>query len=264
MTSPTHSASNNELDDAIRSVFDDIVDATDHPERSSPRDHRSDSASTPAQRRWLTAAATVILIAGAGGLVLVSQRGDTNEAAGTADGTAPAPVPTTMPTEAPVPELSLGAVQPTQEYWVAVWDAREIVIGDCMQQLGHEYRPRPNDAARPTNESVGTWDDWNLWRSDQASGDPSFEADLFGSDLDAQAGGCQLDAYLEVHGPGEEAYSKAAGLENELRAEVGSAALDQPAVDRWVEAHDDDVASVRTELDEELVTARSIIEGADS
>ena len=154
------------------------------------------------------------------------------------------------------------AVQPTQEYWLAVWDAREIVIGDCMQQLGHEYRPRPNDAARPTNESVGTWDDWNQWRSGQASGDPSFEADLLGSDLDAQAGGCQLDAYLAVHGPGEEAYSKAAGLENQLRADLGSADLDQPDVDRWVEAHEKEVASVRAELDEELVNARSIIEGA--
>lgn len=144
-----------------------------------------------------------------------------------------------------------------------MWEAREIVIGDCMEQLGHDYRPRPHDTASPTDETVGAWNDWDLWRSAQVSADPSFDADFLG-DPNAQAGGCQLEAYLAVHGPGEEAYSKAAGLENELRADLGATDLNQPAVDRWVEAHTEMVELIRAELNEELDNARSIIESADT
>lgn len=151
----------------------------------------------------------------------------------------------------------LDAVRPSQEYFVAVWDAREVVIGECMNRRGFDYRSRPNDAAA----TGGTWDDWNQWKNEQTASHPSFES-AFQGRPDAQAGGCQLEAYLAVHGPGEEAYSKAATLENELRARSAGLDLDQTTVDRWVVEHAEEVDRVHAELDEELQTARRIIQNS--
>lgn len=160
--------------------------------------------------------------------------------------------------DAPSSNLSLlDAVRPSQQYFVAVWDAREVVIGECMNQQGFDYRPRPNDAAA----TGGTWDDWNQWKNEQTASHPSFESALQGRP-DAQAGGCQLEAYRAVHGPGEEAYSKAATLENELRAHAGGLDLDQTTVDQWVAEHAEEVDRVNAELDEELQTARRIIQNS--
>lgn len=163
-------------------------------------------------------------------------------------------------TTAATPSASMAAIQPTHEYTTTVWDAREIVIGDCMTRLDHDYRPRPNDAAG----TAGIWDEWNQWHNAQVAADPSFEDAFQGSDPNAQSGGCQAEAYLAVHGPGEEAYSKAATLENELRADIDWLDLDQTTVDQWVAAHAQDVERVHAELDEEQQTARSIIENANN
>jgi hypothetical protein len=171
----------------------------------------------------------------------------------------PEPTPTSTVTIPLTPSASLEALAPSQEYFAAVWDAREIVIGNCMAQLGYDYRARPNDASG----TGGTWDEWNHWHNQQLAANPDFDAALFGA-VDEQVGGCQAEAYLAVHGPGEEAYSKAASLENELRGDIDWLELDQTAVDRWVADHAEDVERVRAELDEELQTARSIIENADS
>lgn len=157
------------------------------------------------------------------------------------------------------PTASLDGLTPSGEYYTAVWDAREIVIGDCMTELGYGYRPRPNDAAG----TGGTWDEWNEWHDQQVAADPDFEP-AFQGGPDDQAGGCQLEAYLAVHGPGEEAYSKATTLENELRADIDWLDLNQTAVDQWVTDHAEDIDRVHAELDEELQTARSIIENANS
>lgn len=162
------------------------------------------------------------------------------------------PTPTTTPLVSP--SGSVTALQPTQEYWADVWDAREIVISQCMAQIGHEYQPRPNDAAG----AGGSWEAWDEWHAGQVAADPTFESAFQGSDPDAQSGGCQLEAFLAVHGPGEEAYSKASGLDNQLRAELNFD-LNQAAVDEWLTAHAEAIQQVWAELDEEQQTARSII-----
>jgi hypothetical protein len=79
----------------------------------------------------------------------------------------------------------------------------------------------------------GAWDEWNHWHNQQLAANPDFDAALFGA-VDEQVGGCQAEAYLAVHGAGEEAYSKAASLANELRGDIDWLALDQTVVDRWV------------------------------
>ncbi|HAP74669.1 MAG TPA: hypothetical protein DCR14_01120 [Acidimicrobiaceae bacterium] len=162
-------------------------------------------------------------------------------------------------TVAPTPTASLQALAPSQEYFAAVFAAREIVIENCMAQVGYEYRARPNDAAG----TGGTWDEWERWHDQQVAANPDFDAALFGG-ADEQIGGCQADAYRAVHGPGEEAYSKAAALENQLRGEIHWLDLDQAAVDQWITEHAQHVQRVRAELDEELQTAQTIIENASS
>jgi hypothetical protein len=162
-------------------------------------------------------------------------------------------------TAAITPTASLQALAPTQEYFAAVFAAREIVIENCMAQLGYEYRARPNDATG----TGGTWDEWEQWHDQQVAANPDFDEVLFGG-ANEQIGGCQADAYRAVHGPGEEAYSKAAALENQLRGDIYWLDLDQAAVDQWIAEHAEDVERVHAELDEELQTARTIIENANS
>lgn len=108
-----------------------------------------------------------------------------------------------------------------------------------MTQVGYEYRARPNDAAG----TGGTWDEWEQWHDQQVAAYPDFDAALFGG-ADEQIGGCQADAYRAVHGPGEEAYSKAATLENQFRGDIHWLDLDQAAVDQWITEHAEDVARV--------------------
>ncbi len=158
-------------------------------------------------------------------------------------------------TAEPTPTASLQALAPSQEYFAAVFTAREIVIENCMAQVGYDYRARPNEATG----TGGTWDEWEQWHDQQVAANPDFDAVLFGG-ADEQVGGCQADAYRAVHGPGEEAYSKAATLENQLRGDIYWLDLDQAAVDQWIAEHAEDVERVHAELDEELQTARTIIE----
>jgi hypothetical protein len=154
------------------------------------------------------------------------------------------------------PSASTAAIQPTQDYFTTVFEAREIIIGDCMAELDHDYRPRPNDAAG----TGGSWDEWNQWHTARVAADPTFEA-AFQSDPNDQIGGCQAEAYPAVHGPGEEAYSKAAMLENEPTS-TGSTSTRPPSTNGSPTT--EDIERLRAELDEEQQTARSIIENANN
>lgn len=177
----------------------------------------------------------------------------------TASGQPPATTEAEPPTIDPADEstAALTALRPSPEYSAAVWEAREIIIEACMAELGYDFEPRPNVAA----ETGGTWDAWNEWYAEQIVIQPGFESSLLG-DVDQSVRGCQREAYLAVHGPGEEAYSKAATLENELLAFIDPTQSDQSAIDHWVADHAQDVERVQRELDEELQAAKDIIDQA--
>ncbi len=86
---------NNQLDHAIRSVTADIVAVT--PPREAGPVHKVTKQSSHSSRRWIAAAAGLLLFAGVAGLLAIGNRDSTSE---------PASVPTLEPDEAdPVPTL---------------------------------------------------------------------------------------------------------------------------------------------------------------
>lgn len=94
MTSPSPTTSDDQLDAAIRSAFADIVEATDQVQSSTTTHEFAPPSDRPSATRWLTIAAATLLLAGAGGLVLASQRDGTTDV-DQADTTRPAePSPT--------------------------------------------------------------------------------------------------------------------------------------------------------------------------
>lgn len=168
------------------------------------------------------------------------------------------PASTTVASTIASPTDATAQLEPTQAYWAAVWEAREIVIGQCMARSGYEYLPRPFGP-----DAATAWDEWQVWFDQQVANDPNFKTTMLGYDGDQQAGGCQLEAYTTVHGPGEEAYSKMATLFNEMLADLPTDAERTTAnITHWIDDHRAQVEEVRTELAEEQATAESIINTA--
>ena len=167
---------------------------------------------------------------------------------------------------------ALDALRPDTEYFVATWAAREIVMARCMTDAGFEWQARPNDAASDTDQ----WAVWEEWFEAQAATDSSFETAAFGDDAlnDTNVGGCQLEAGREVHGPGEEAFSRAADLENEVLASklqfvdtleptVDIDAAASAVVATWLEENSAAIQDIGTDIADELATARSVIANAE-
>lgn len=148
-------------------------------------------------------------------------------------------------------------LQPTDAYNTAVWTAREIVLGQCMARHGFEYRPRPIDASAG---NAGT--QWEAWFELQKSQHPTFEQTMLGGP-DEQAGGCQLEAFQAVHGPGEEAYSKLNALYNEMLGDLPTDVDRSDAnIAAWISQHRSALDAVHAELDEEQAVAQQVIDAA--
>lgn len=155
------------------------------------------------------------------------------------------------------------AVTIKDNYWVDVWDAREIVVGDCMKEAGFAYQARPNEAADAAGADAA-WKEWDAWFTSQTDANPAFEKTMLGSP-EEQAGGCQLLSYQVVHGPGEEAFSKMTDLSNELlaiqaNAEIKTTQDRDTAASQWLTEMQPELEQMQTELDDEAAQARSIIE----
>ena len=92
-----------------------------------------------------------------------------------------------------------------------IWDAREVVVAQCMSRNGYKWLPRPN------NDSVTEWGAWQKWYDPIAATDPSFEAALFGVEGEGSTnvGGCQLTAYQALHEAGITVEERMADLYNE-------------------------------------------------
>lgn len=211
----------------------------------------TDSPSRPRRtaRQTVLVAAAVVLVGVSGAWGLLARR--TNPPSDQR------PASTTVATTIASPADATAQLEPTQAYWAAVWAAREIVIGQCMAKSGYEYLPRPFDSDPSAKQ-----DEWQAWFDQQVANDPTFKTTMLG-DGNQQAGGCQLEAFTAVHGPGEEAYSKMATLFNEMLADLPTDEERTTAnITAWINDHRTQVEEVRTELDEEQATAESIINTA--
>lgn len=247
---------------AIRAeLFGDAQTATPPPgERPRPAvevSERDDQHSAPARRPILAAAAAGVIVLGVSAVWM---------ATALREATAPAKQPaitgaaSTVASSTPNLEAVSGApaideLEPSWEYQAAVWSAREIVIRRCMAALGFEYQLRP---FVPTNDAA--WLRWDEWFDEQTATSPTFEEAMLGG-LNEQAGGCQLDAYRAVHGPGEEAYSKLSGLLNQMLADLPTEADRTDAkLAEWVEQHRLQLDAIHAELSDEQATAQTIID----
>ncbi|MEN9647061.1 MAG: hypothetical protein RL238_3730 [Actinomycetota bacterium] len=193
-------------------------------------------------RRWFAVAAALVLICAAiAATMFIRHRGNEPDQQPTATTVA---VAGSLPSE----------LEPSPAYWAAVWPAREIVIGKCMATFGYEYKPRPFGSNSTTTQA-----EWDAWFNEQVAADPAFERTLLGAP-DQQSGGCQLEAFHTVHGPGEEAYSKMANLLNQM---LGDLPTDSDRSDEniaaWIDDHRTQVDEVNAELAQEQATAQSII-----
>jgi hypothetical protein len=176
--------------------------------------------------------------------------------AGTVVGTTTIPV--TVRTPVAAAGWAASELEPSQAYWAAVWQAREIVIGRCMATFGYDFKPRPFGS-----NAAMTQTEWDEWFNEQVAADPAFERTLFGEPSDQQTGGCQLEAFRAVHGPGEEAYSKMSNLMNQMLGDLPTDVERSDAnVAAWIEAHRAKVDDIKAELAQEHATAQSILDAA--
>lgn len=207
-------------------------------------DRRADRL--PPSRRRAVALAAVVLAVVPLSLAMLALR----------DSASPAqqPVPTTRPSTAMSFESALSDLEPSREYLASVWLAREILIEECMAELGFDYQRRPFG---PGSEKAAT--EWEAWFAAQVAAAPDFERAMQGGPNE-QSGGCQLEAFQTVHGDGEEAYSKLSTLLNELLGDLPTDADRTPAnIATWIAEHRSGIDVIRAELAEEQATAESII-----
>lgn len=175
--------------------------------------------------------------------------------------TEPPPPTEQAATEAPEIEITGDVRTPfaiDNEYFILVWDAREVLEVECMRAAGFEYEPRPNPAALSAKgmseaEQAPLWAEWEETFLTQ----PGFESALLG---DEGMSGCQGDAYRVVHGPGEPAYAQMANLYNLMvgylfEKEDGS----QGAVDEWLRQNNEAMAAIRADIETERQSAIALL-----
>lgn len=160
MTSRIPSDSDEALDTAVRSVFADIIDATENADRTGVADDRDERAGWLTGRRWLSVAAAALLLVGGAGLVLVSQRQASDDVASVADDRA-----------------SASTAEPTSDSSVDTLDVDGPLVATSLPEdlifRSSTSAPSPSQEIAPL---VFMWSPTATIKFD--IGDPAFAADV--------------------------------------------------------------------------------------
>lgn len=152
---------------------------------------------------------------------------------------------------------------PSGDHTRLMWEAREVVIGDCMTEQGYAW------VARPSGDSSEEWAAWQEWYDSRVAGDPAFESAFLGqkSESGALESGCQLAAYNALHRDGISAEARAADLYNEAAGVALSVEGDDSeaatkisaALTEWLTENSDRVAALQRDIATELATAKEVL-----
>lgn len=224
----------------------------------------------PRRRRWLVPTASAVLLVSAvvGVAALRSEERAATGQNATYDAVAESAASSDSPREPATADLVdldelLLQLLPSGDHTRLMWEAREVVISDCMTEQGYTW------VARPSGDSSEEWAVWQEWYDSLVAGDPAFESALLGqkSESGALESGCQLAAYNALHRDGVSAEARAADLYNEAAGVALSVEGDDPeaatkisaALTEWLTENSDRVAALQRDIATEIATAKQVL-----